>query len=72
MTKTPANDKSEAVAEANAYLNDHGLPNVHALASALKYLAQQARLTDLPASNAALMNAEKLVAQLDGLTGGNL
>lgn len=38
MTHTPANDKSEAVAKACGYLNNHALPNVYALVSQLNDL----------------------------------
>lgn len=38
MTKTPANDKSEAVAEACGHLNNHALPNVYALTQQLNDL----------------------------------
>lgn len=67
------NVKAEAIAEANAHLNNVGLPNVHAMASALKHLAQQARLSDLPENNRAIEAADHIVASYEGgITGANL
>lgn len=67
--------KRDGIANANAELNNLGLPNVFAMAQALKYLAQQASLgpNGLPETNRALRNALDIVAQYDdGSAGANL
>jgi hypothetical protein len=69
--KTPANDKAEAVAEANGYLNNHDLPNVYALTKALYDLLQVARLL-LPESDARVMQAELAVERIAPYVGGNI
>ena len=69
------NIKREAIANANAELNNLCLPNVHAMAQALKYLAQQASLgpCGLPETNQALQKALAIVDSYDdGSTGANL
>lgn len=63
----------EAVADANALLNDVGLPNVHALASTLKALTAAYRTADPFCRMSKTYNdAVRIVDSLTGLTGGNL
>jgi hypothetical protein len=71
MTKTSANDKFEAVAGANCYLNDHSLPNVYALTKALYDLLQVARLS-LPENDTRVVQAELAVQRIAPYVGGNL
>ena len=71
MTKTPAHDKSEAVAAANGFLSDHSLPNVNVLTKALYDLLQVARLS-LPENDARVVQAGLAVQHIAPYVGGNI
>jgi len=56
----------EAIAQADAYTNNAALPTYSDAVSALRYLSQQAALSDLPASNGARLEAERILRAING------
>lgn len=67
------NIKADAIANANAELNNIDAPNVYMMASVLKCLAEQAGLSGLPESNNALQKARRIIDfYSDGSAGANL
>jgi ABC-type transporter Mla subunit MlaD len=74
MTASTSNSaKQEAIAEANAHLNNVDLPNVYALAKALNDLATQYRTVDnFARMSKAYINATQLVDRLRDHLPGNI
>lgn len=56
--------REEALAQANAYLNNVGLPSYNEVLEALAYLKRQASFSNLPADNAAWLRAAAVLARV--------
>lgn len=74
MSKTPANDKSEAVAEACAHLNNHALPNVYALTVALQDMVRYVEAVDMTYSgdDPRVSRARQMIRDLRPHLGANI
>lgn len=54
----------EAIAAADAELNNAGLPTYGQVVSALAYLARQATMSDLPENNAGRLHAKYVLSNI--------
>ncbi len=73
QSKTPSNDKAEAVAEASGYLNDHALPNVYALVQQMQDLVRYVEIIDTHAgTDPRVARAKQSIRDLKPYLGANI
>lgn len=60
---TNANAKTEAIEKADAELNNAGLPTYSEMVASLRYLSNQAALSDLSDANQSRIKAREVLAK---------